>query len=108
MKENLFKLDKREYPVDFGSPIEKVYMSKIRVPNEFVVDELPKSKIFMLPGNAAKYTFNLSQAGDLLTVVSVLQINKSMFTQDEYPDLREFYTQVVAKQAEQIVLKKKQ
>jgi hypothetical protein len=29
-----------------------------------------------------------------------------MFVQEEYPDLREFYNQMVAKQAEQIVLKK--
>jgi len=36
-----------------------------------------------------------------------LQINKSLFIQDEYPHLREFYNRVVAKQAEQIVLKKK-
>jgi hypothetical protein len=82
-------------------------MSKIKVPNGFGVDELPKGKVFMLPGNAARFTFNVTQTGDLINVVSVLQINKSLFTQDEYPDLREFYTQVVAKQAEQIVLKKK-
>jgi len=107
VKENLFKLEKREYPVDFGSPMEKVYMSKIKLPSDFGVDELPKPKILLLPGNAAKYTYTISQVGDMLTVVSVLQINKSLFTQDEYPHLREFYTQLVAKQAEQIVLKKK-
>ena len=32
---------------------------------------------------------------------------RSIFDQTEYPNLREFYNQVVAKQAEQIVLKKK-
>jgi hypothetical protein len=37
----------------------------------------------------------------------MLQVNKSLFMQEEYPDLREFYSLVVAKQAEQIVLKKK-
>jgi hypothetical protein len=36
-----------------------------------------------------------------------MQINKNLFPQDEYPNLREFYSQVVAKQTEQIVLKKK-
>jgi hypothetical protein len=107
VKENLFKLEKREYPVDFGSPIERVYMAKITIPKDFGVDELPKGKIFMLPGNAARFMFNVTQNGDIINVVSVLTINKSLFTQDEYPDLREFYTQVVAKQAEQIVLKKK-
>ena len=41
--------------------------------------------------------------GNTLNVVSMLQINKSLFLQDEYPHLREFYNQMIAKQAEQIV-----
>ena len=40
-------------------------------------------------------------------LTSNLQINNSLFSQEEYPSLRLFYDQVVAKQSEQIVLKKK-
>jgi len=43
-----------------------------------------------------------------LQVLSNLQINRSLFVQGEdYLNLREFYNQVVAKHAEQVVLKKK-
>jgi hypothetical protein len=107
LKENPFKLEKREYPVDFGSPEEQTYMSRIAIPEGYVVDELPKPKVLMLPGNAAKFSYSVTQTGNILNVVSMLQINKSLFVQDEYLHLREFYNQVVAKQAEQIVLKKK-
>jgi hypothetical protein len=51
--------------------------------------------------------YNVAQNGNVITVTSMFQINKSLFTQLEYPYLREFYNQIVAKQAEQIVLKKK-
>ncbi len=105
--ENPFKLAKREYPVDFGSPIERIYVTKIALPKGYAIEELPKSQIFMLPGNSAKYAFNAVMVGDVINITSNLQINKSLFLQDEYPDLREFYNRVVAKQAEQIVLKKK-
>jgi len=71
------------------------------------VDELPQAKILALPANAGRFTFSVTQAGNLLNVVSNFQINKSIFSQTEYPNLREFYNQVVAKQTEQIVLKKK-
>jgi hypothetical protein len=71
------------------------------------VDELPKPKLILMPGNSAKYSYNVTQMGNTLNVVSMLQINKSLFLQDEYPNLREFYNQIIAKQAEQIVLKKK-
>jgi len=45
--------------------------------------------------------------GNTLNVVSTMQINKALFVQAEYEHLREFYNQIVGKQAEQIVLKKK-
>ncbi|HEX6227228.1 MAG TPA: transglutaminase domain-containing protein, partial [Chryseolinea sp.] len=104
--ENPFKSEKREYPVDFGSPHERMYMTKIIIPKGYRLDELPKPQIFMLPENAAKFVYNIVITGDVINVTSHLQINKSLFIQDEYPHLREFYTRVVSKQAEQIVLKK--
>jgi hypothetical protein len=107
VKENLFKLEKREYPVDFGNSDEKTYMARITIPAGYAVDELPKPQVVSLPGNSARFTYNVTQTGNIINVVSMLQINKSLFLQDEYPHLREFYNHVVAKQAEQIVLKKK-
>ncbi|HEX6891444.1 MAG TPA: DUF3857 and transglutaminase domain-containing protein [Chryseolinea sp.] len=107
VKENLFKLEKREYPVDYGSPVEKLYLCKISIPEGYVVDELPKSAVIKLPNNSARYIYNMAQTGNAITLTSNLQINNSLFSQDEYPILREFYTQLVAKQAEQIVFKKK-
>ena len=105
--ENPFKVEKREYPVDFGSPFDKLYMVKITVPADYQVDELPKNKMLVLPGNSCKYLFNATQIGNMISITSSLSFNKSVFSQEEYPALRDFYGQVVAKQAEQIVLKKK-
>lgn len=105
-KENVFKLETREYPVDFGKPEEKTYLCRLTIPDGYAVEELPKPKVMMLPNNAGRYTYSVSQTGNMVNIVSMLQINKSMFVMDEYPNLREFYNQIVAKQAEQIVLKK--
>ncbi len=107
VQENPFKSEKREYPVDFGSLTDKTYICKITLPENFAVDELPKSKVIALPGNAGKYMYNAVQTGNAVNITSAFQINKSLFIQDEYPLIKEFYNQVVAKQAEQIVVKKK-
>jgi transglutaminase-like putative cysteine protease len=107
IEENPFKLKNREYPVDFSSPFDRVYMCRIKIPEEYRVDELPKPKVMALPSNAGKYTYSVTQSGNILSVVSSLQINRSIFDQAEYPNLREFYNMVVAKQSEQIVLMKK-
>ncbi len=106
-EENPFKQEKRNYPVDFGHPFDEMYMAKITIPDGYVIDELPKGKVLGLPENAAKYSYNVAQFGNTINVTSSLMINRGLFTQDEYPNLREFYSQMVSKQAEQIVLKKK-
>jgi hypothetical protein len=106
-KVNPFKLEKREYPVDYGSPSEQIYICKISIPEGYAVDEMPKSVVVKMANNSAKYMYNVAVTGNAISVTSNLQINNSLFSQEEYPHLREFYTQLVAKQAEQIVLKKK-
>ncbi len=107
MDENPFKSEERTYPVDYGSQQESVYMLQLTVPEGYAIDEMPKSTILALPQNAGRYLFSATQLGNRINLNSTFQINKNMFTQAEYPALRELYNQVIAKQAEQIVLKKK-
>jgi hypothetical protein len=107
IEENPFKLDKRVYPVDFGTLVENLYVGKIVIPAGYQIDELPQSKILTLPGNAARYVYSAVPTGNVINITCNLTINKPLFVQEEYPVLKEFYTQVIAKQAEQIVLKKK-
>lgn len=105
---NPLKDEKRNYPVDFGAPFDNTYSIKITLPAEYTIDEMPKSKVLALPGNGARYLYNIAQFGNTVSITSTLSINRGIFSQEEYPNLREFYNQMVAKQAEQIVFKKKQ
>ena len=50
--------------------------------------------------------FNLSNIGNKVTINSKLSLNKPVYSADEYASLKEFYGLIVAKHAEQIVLKK--
>lgn len=105
--ENPFKSESRVYPVDYGKPIEKTYIGKFTIPDGYELDELPTNKILMMPGNSAKFLYSAVVTGNVVSIVRTLSINKSLFLQAEYANLREFYNQVVAKQSEQIVLRKK-
>jgi hypothetical protein len=107
IKTNPFKSQTREYPVDFGRPEEQTYSFKLSIPDNYQFDEVPQSKIFALPENSAKYVYSVAVNGNIISITSILSINRSLFTQIEYEGLREFYNQVVAKQSQQIVLKKK-
>ncbi len=105
--ENPFKANKRTYPINFGNLKEKTYYVKILMPEGFIVEELPKSKVIGLPGNAARYLYNSFMTGNTINITSTFLINRSMFEPEEYQGLKEFYDQVLAKQTEQIVIKRK-
>jgi hypothetical protein len=105
-KTNPFKLEKREYPVNYGNPEEDVLTFKLTIPQGFGLEEKPENKVLSLPQNAGRFLYSVSVTGNVVQITSMVTINKSTFVGDEYPALREFYNQIVAKQAEQIVLKK--
>lgn len=107
IKENPFKAEDRKYPVDFGHSFDQMYVLKLVIPEGYVVDEAPQPKAIALPGGAGRFTYSFSQIGNTINLMNNLQITKSVFNQEEYASLREFYNQVVAKQAEQVVFKKK-
>jgi hypothetical protein len=53
-----------------------------------------------------KYAFSFPQSGRQINILTRLQINRTLFDPEEYNDLKEFYALVIAKKAEQIVLRK--
>ncbi|MER2996497.1 DUF3857 domain-containing protein [Pontibacter populi] len=105
-KENPFKLTERRYPVDFATPIDETIITKYTIPAGYVVDEAPKSVNVLLPENGGKFIYMVQQNGNELQVMSRVNINRPVFYAEEYVYLKEFYNQIVAKHAEQIVLKK--
>ena len=105
--ENPFKSETRQYPVDLTSAFDKFYIVKIQIPDDYAVDELPKNKVLSIPNGGGTFRYSVSQAGNTINFASQFTISKNVFLVDEYPYLRELYNQMMAKQAEQIVLKKK-
>jgi len=107
LKENPLKQEKREYPVDYGSPQEELFIIKIQIPEGYTIEEMPQSKMFVLPDKSGRFTYSVQNTGNIINIMSSLQINRTLYVGDEYLHLKQFYAQVIAKQNEQIVLKKK-
>lgn len=105
-EKNPFKLEERKYPVDLTYPFNETYILTLEIPEGYVVEELPQKVVMLLPDKSAQFSFNAGQIGNKIQVSSRIVISKNIYKPDEYPSLKELYTRVVAKQAEQIVLKK--
>lgn len=103
---NPFKLEKRDYPVDYSYPIATTYMATITIPEGFSVTQLPKPSRVGLPEKSGSFIYSVSQTGNKLVVVSRFNINKVLFLAEEYDYLKEFYNMVINTQSQQIELKK--
>lgn len=104
---NLFKSDTRLYPVDLVVPQEQVLIFNFTMPDDYMVDKLPESKVISMPGNIGKAVFNFSHTAQQIQVLIRVMVNNTYFGPDEYPALRDFYQRLTARQKEIIVLKKK-
>jgi hypothetical protein len=104
--ENPFKTENRKHPVDYAHPYSKTNTYQISIPENYTIESMPKSQVFKLPDNNAKFSYLIQQMGNRIIIRTKFKINKSIFKSDEYKNLRNFYNQLIKKQSEQIVLKK--
>jgi len=104
--ENPFKLENRDYPIDFGMPNTNKKVESITIPDGYAVESIPESFAIGLPDNLGVYKFSITSSGNKISVISLFKINSSIIPTSYYPKLKEFYKQMVAKNLEQVVLKK--
>lgn len=105
---NPFTTLERKYPVDFAALIEDNFIATYQIPKGYVVEEVPKSMKVNLPEDSGRFTFLVGKAEDRISISSKIQLKKTMYYAEEYELLKRFFDQIIAKHAEQIVLKKAQ
>lgn len=104
--ENPFTSPKREFPVDYGSSSSDIYQLTLQIPKGYKIEEIPQNKSFTIPGKGLSYFYQMTQTDSAITLSTRFTIDKTLFLPSEYGALQQFYNEIVAKEAEQIVLKK--
>jgi len=104
--ENPFKATERSFPVDFGAPMDETFMAEYKLPAGYEAEQLPSALALTLPNNGGRYNFQASVRSGTLVIISRLNLRLPQYSAEEYHNLREFFARIVAKQAEQVVLKK--
>ncbi|AUC83537.1 transglutaminase domain-containing protein [Lacinutrix sp. Bg11-31] len=105
-KENPFKQETREYPVDFAYPISEKHVINIKIPQGYQVESIPESAKIQYNLKDAEFTYAISHKNDLIQIITNLDINKSIILPVYYQDFKKFFDLVIKKETEQIVLKK--
>jgi Domain of Unknown Function with PDB structure (DUF3857) len=108
IRENPFSSDHRKYPVNYIFTREETVLVNLTLPSGYSVVEFPPPVKLVLPDNSGEYTYHITSDNNQLKIMRKFSINKREFAADEYADLKEFYNKVLAKDAEQVVIKKTQ
>ncbi|MGC4022375.1 MAG: DUF3857 domain-containing protein [Cyclobacteriaceae bacterium] len=58
---NPFRSTERNFPVDFGAPLEQVLIFSLGVPQNYTVDDTPKSTALSIPLNGGRYLFSVAR-----------------------------------------------
>jgi hypothetical protein len=105
-KENPFKQEIREFPVDFGYPKQERYNININIPEGFVIETMPKPMNILTGEDVGAFKYVIATTKNTIQVVITKDINTAIVPADFYPVLKDFYQQITYKQNEKIVLKK--
>ncbi|RZL68843.1 MAG: DUF3857 domain-containing protein [Pedobacter sp.] len=106
-KENFFKHETRNFPVDFAYPMKESIRATIKFPDDYEIDKLPKGGVFKLPDNKGSFSISFISQDKMVLVRSMIEINKSFYSAEDYFNIKELFKVIVERQAEQIVFKKK-
>jgi hypothetical protein len=106
-KENPFSNPERKYPVDFITLKSRASIVNINVSDDYEIVSVPQSTLLKLPQNTAELRFLCNTKGQTVQIQATVSINKTTFTESEYLDLKTYYTMVIEKINDGIVLKKK-
>jgi transglutaminase-like putative cysteine protease len=105
-QENPFKNEVRFLPVELGYPYSYTLTISIKLPDNYQVQELPANHRMAMPNQMAEFSYLSSTTNQLIQIKTTLSIKATIIPSEDYQALREFYSQVVSKYTEQIVLKK--
>jgi hypothetical protein len=106
LHENPFKNPERKFNIDFGAPSDETYMLTFKIPAGYKVEEAPKSAKMIFGENALIFDYRVDNQPEQIKVIVKSRVKSTYHGIDKYEDLRQFYTAMLAKMEEQIVLTK--
>ena len=104
--ENPFKLDERNYPIDFNYPIKDRYIVTVDIPEGYKVESVPESTNFVLGENLGAFKYIINNVGGKLQVSVEFAINTAVMPAQDYSNIKKFFKLMIDKEQEKVVLSK--
>ncbi len=106
LHENPFKNPERKFNIDFGATREESYNLSFTIPAGYKVEEMPKGAKMSFNDGEITFDYLTESSADKLKINVRKRLKKSFVEAAHYDVLQQFYTSMLAKMEEQIVLTK--
>ncbi|HZY78622.1 MAG TPA: hypothetical protein VFE50_03810 [Cyclobacteriaceae bacterium] len=106
-KTNPFKTVERNFPVDYGVPLDRSVLVSIEYPSNVEVTSLPDKVGMTLPAAGGRYIYAAQSDGTKLSISNLFSISKPLFAPEEYPYLRELYAKMIQAENADIIFQRK-
>ncbi|MEE4215769.1 MAG: DUF3857 domain-containing protein [Bacteroidales bacterium] len=106
MESNYFRIEERRYPIDFGNPVHDAFYLSLKIPDGYVVEELPENIAYKFGDNRLVFSYLTEERDGVVTLRTEIHINDILFLHDDYKELKELFNSIVQKHSEMVVLKK--
>jgi hypothetical protein len=103
---NPFLNEARSTTIDLGFNNRFMLTGSFKIPEGFKVEYIPKSQQYVMPDKSVSFQTIAKETNGVISLRYLIQFNKSLFTTDDYPLIRQFYKEMYERINEQIVLKK--
>jgi len=103
---NEYYAEERISVIDLACPSTRKYNCTISIPEGWTVAELPQSVNLHMDGGGAGFTYNISVDGRTIKLDSEINFSTVRYLPEKYDTIRNFWSAIIRKQAEVVVLKK--
>ncbi|QTV06842.1 DUF3857 domain-containing protein [Faecalibacter bovis] len=98
--------ENRNYNIEFGTPMTISKIVKIKIPEGYKVESLPKEYQEKIINDAAGYAYKFEEKDGFIQITSARVLPYSILPSDYYKPFKEFMNKVVEAETQQIVLVK--
>jgi len=106
IESNEFYAEERLSVIDLTCPAARKYSCSITVPEGWTVAELPQSVNTRLEGGGAIFTYKITAENGMIKLDSEISFSTVTFPPDRYNAIRNFWSAIISKQSEVVILKK--
>jgi transglutaminase-like putative cysteine protease len=103
LKENPFKTKIRRFPVDYAYKRSHLIVMNFDLPEGYELKEPLNRKVFYV-GSSIMFSRMMEVKNNIVQIICKMDVKDSQISSDEYDKLRNFYSQVVSAESEQLVI----